>query len=217
MSLLTFLITAGPTQEPLDPVRYLSNYSSGKMGYALARAAIKKGHKVILVSGPTSLSPPPGVKLIAVKTGLEMYRAVLKHFRKADVIIKTAAVADYRPEKILRQKIKKTGKPLFLKLIPNPDILKELGKKKRKNQLLVGFAAETQNGLHHARKKLMGKNCDWIVLNDVGKRGIGFGSDRNEVILIPRNGKPVPLRKASKEKIASQILKHLLKSQGHAH
>lgn len=214
MSRLTFLITAGPTQEPLDPVRYLSNYSSGKMGYALATAAKKKGHQVILISGPTSLPIPKGVKLIRVKTAREMYRAVFKLFSKADVIIKTAAVADYRPLHVASQKIKKTGKSISIKLVPNPDILKQLGQKKKKHQLLVGFAAETKNSLQNARKKLIQKNCDWIVLNDVGKPGIGFGSDQNEVTLLPCKGKPIRLARASKKKIASEILNIILQNHG---
>ncbi len=210
MSRLTFLITAGPTQEPLDPVRYLSNYSSGKMGYALAKASQKEGHRVILISGPTSLPIPKGVKLIRVKTAREMYQAVFKHFAQADVIIKTAAVADYRPARVSLQKIKKTGKPISIKLVPNPDILKKLGQKKKKHQLLVGFAAETKNSLENARKKLIQKNCDWIVMNDVGKPGIGFGADDNAVTLLPRMGKPICLPCASKEKIASEILTIIL-------
>ncbi|MBI4411104.1 MAG: phosphopantothenoylcysteine decarboxylase, partial [Deltaproteobacteria bacterium] len=147
MSKLTFLITAGPTQEPVDPVRYLSNRSSGKMGYALAKAARAMGHRVLLISGPTSLAVPKGVKLLSITTASDMHRAVMRNFRTADVIIKVAAVADYRPAWTQSKKIKKTGKPLTLKLIPSPDILKELGRKKRKNQILVGFAAETDRGL----------------------------------------------------------------------
>lgn len=206
MSQLNFLITAGPTQEPIDPVRYLSNYSSGKMGYALARAARIKGHRVILISGPTALSKPKGVKSIDVITAREMYSAVMKNYRKADIIIKVAAVADYRPQNVSKSKIKKTKKNLNLKLVCNPDILKELGKKKRKNQVLVGFAAETSGGFKNAFKKLKEKNCDWIVLNQVGKKGTGFGSDFNKVILLARNGMGLGLKKGRKTDLASKII-----------
>ncbi|MBI2338837.1 MAG: bifunctional phosphopantothenoylcysteine decarboxylase/phosphopantothenate--cysteine ligase CoaBC [Deltaproteobacteria bacterium] len=210
MSKLTFLITAGPTQEPIDPVRYLSNRSSGKMGYALAKAARAAGHHVVLISGPTSLTSPSGIKFIPVTTALEMRRAVMKNFRSADVIVKVAAVADYRPSRMQNKKIKKTGKPMTLKLVPNPDILKELGRKKRKNQILVGFSAETDRGLPNAAEKLREKRCDWIVLNNVSKKGIGFGSDENEVTLLSKNGRILPLGRASKDKLAKRILEVIL-------
>lgn len=204
---MTFLITAGPTQEPIDPVRYLSNRSSGKMGYALAKAARQMGHRVVLVSGPTPLAAPKGIKLIPVTTAMEMRRAVMKNFRKADVIIKVAAVADYRTAVSAKEKIKKTGRAMTLKLIPNPDILKEVGRKKRKNQILVGFAAETERGLPNAAKKLREKKCDWIVLNNVSKKGIGFGSDENEVTLLSKKGRIIPLGRASKDRLASRIVR----------
>lgn len=204
---MNFLITAGPTEEPIDPVRYLSNRSSGKMGYALAKAARRMGHRVLLVSGPTSLSSPNGIKRIMVTTALEMHRVVMKNFKSADVIMKVAAVADYRPMRPAKKKIKKTGMGMTLKLVPNPDILKELGRKKRKNQLLVGFAAETDRGLPNAAKKLREKKCDWIVLNNVSKKGTGFGSDQNEVTLLSRNGRILPLGRASKEILASRIVR----------
>jgi phosphopantothenoylcysteine decarboxylase/phosphopantothenate--cysteine ligase len=207
---LTFLITAGPTQESFDPVRYFTNHSSGKMGYALATTAKKMGHNVILISGPTALAKPQGVQFIPVITAKEMYTAVMKNFGKADVILKVAAVADYRPIHVAKQKIKKFGKFLTIHLILNPDILKELGKKKRANQILVGFAAETRNGLHYAQKKLKEKNCDWIVLNNVSKKGIGFGAEENEVTLLSRSGNKFSLNRASKKAIAQQILQNII-------
>ncbi len=212
MRRLNLLITAGPTQEPIDPVRYLSNRSSGKMGYALAQAAQKKGHQVILISGPTNLKPPVKVRLIPVTTALQMHQEVLKNFKQADVIIKTAAVADWRPARFSRHKIKKDRKNLNLKLIPNPDMLKTLGKIKRKNQLLVGFAAETHNPLLHARQKLIQKKCDWIILNNVSRKGIGFESDYNQVTLLSHNGQTISLPRMTKKKLASKILEVILSS-----
>lgn len=207
---LTFLITAGPTQEPLDPVRYLSNYSSGKMGYALARAALQRGHRVILITGPTALVPPKGARVIRVTTAGEMYRQVMRHYKKAHVIFKVAAVADYRPAKVSKQKIKKTKKNETLKLVRNPDILKALGRKVKKNQILVGFAAETKNGLVNAKKKLSEKKCDWIILNQVNQKGIGFNSDTNQVTLLSQKGQIWPLKRATKKRLAGQILTKIL-------
>jgi len=211
---LTFLITAGPTQEPLDPVRYLSNRSSGKMGYALAAAARRLGHKVILVSGPVALDAPRRVKLIRVTTASEMSREVLRHASNADVIVMVAAVADFRPAKIPRFKIKKTGGPLTLRLAPTPDILSALGKRKRKNQILVGFAAETSNTLANARKKLRQKNCDWIVLNRIDRKGSVFGSDSNKATLLSRDGDVTSLPHASKKVLAANILRSILRGSG---
>lgn len=202
----TFLITAGPTQEPIDPVRYLTNHSSGKMGYALAQAAKKLRHHVLLISGPTQLPPPPGIKFISVTTAAQMYQAVMKNFKKADVIIKVAAVADYRVQKVFRKKIKKKSKYLVLKLVQNLDILKELGKKKSKNQILVGFAAETHEALKYAQKKLKEKNCDYLILNNVAKKGIGFGSDKNSVVILSKKGNPISLPPMPKTKLAFRIL-----------
>lgn len=200
-----FLITAGPTREAIDPVRYLSNHSSGKMGYELARAALKKG-SVILISGPTSLTPPKGVIFIPVISALDMYKEVMKNYRKADVIIKVAAVADYRPVTVSKQKIKKTKNVLTIKLVKNPDILMELGHKKRKNQILVGFAAETNKPLDYAQKKLKQKKCDFVVVNDVSRKDIGFGSDQNQVVLLSRSGSKLSLGKQSKYALASKII-----------
>ena len=168
------------------------------------------GHRVLLISGPTFLPSPRGIKRIGVVTALEMRCAVMKNFRKADVIIKVAAVADYRPSRMQNKKIKKTGRSMTLKLIPNPDILKELGRKKRRSQILVGFAAETDRGLPNAAKKLREKKCDWIVLNNVSRKGIGFGSDQNEVTLLSKDGRILPLGRARKEKLAKRILDVIL-------
>lgn len=183
---LTFLISAGPTIEAIDPVRYLSNRSTGKMGYSIANAAIKLGHKVILVSGPTHLPPPKGSKVISIESAREMKKAMESYFSKADIIIKAAAVADYRPYKQAKQKIKKTNEILNIKLVKNPDIAKILGKKKKKNQILIGFAAETNNTVQNAKKKLIRKNMDAIVLNDVSQKGIGFKSNDNEILILTK-------------------------------
>lgn len=203
---MKFLVTAGPTQEPIDSVRYLSNYSSGKMGYALAEAARRAGHQVTLVSGPTALKPPAKIRVIPVTTAIEMRRAVMQYFRGSDVVIKVAAVADYRPVRQIKGKMKKGKKNLSLKLTLNPDILKELGKKKKRNQILVGFAAEAGQKISEAKRKLKEKNCDWIVFNDISKKGVGFGSDQNKVTLLSRTGQVIPLKKASKKIIATYIV-----------
>ncbi len=205
---LHFLITAGPTQESLDPVRYLSNHSSGKMGYALAKAALIKGHRVTLISGPTALTPPKKAVTIPVVSALEMFKAVMKTYRSADVIIKVAAVADYRPQTISKQKIKKSKDTLMLKLIKNPDILKTLGKKKKSGQLLVGFAAETHQDLAFGRAKLKEKKCDWIIVNNVGRKDIGFSSENNEVTLLSKNTS-LHLNKMPKQRLANLIIQHL--------
>src|SRR5206468_3628464 len=163
----TVLITAGPTQEPLDPVRYLSNRSSGKMGYALAAAALERGARVVLISGPVSLAPPPGAEVVQGRTADQMRDAVLAKLESATVIVNCAAVADFRPAVSASQKIKKAGAALCISLEPTPDILAELGKI-RGNRLLVGFAAETENLAEYARRKLETKNCDMVVANLVG-------------------------------------------------
>ncbi len=206
----TFLITAGPTQEPLDPVRYLSNRSSGKMGYALAQAAIDRGAQVILVSGPVALNPPQAAEVIHVRTATEMRDAVFANLEPATVVIKCAAVADFRPSVEAKQKIKKTSARVSLELEPTPDILAELGKK-RGDRLLIGFAAETENLETEARRKLETKNCDMVVANLVGKSDTGFESDTNEVVLALRTGETIPLPRASKREIADQILGQVLK------
>ena len=206
----TVLITAGPTQEPLDPVRYLSNRSSGKMGYALAEAAAARGARVILVSGPVSLPPPSGVELIPVRTAVEMRKAVLEHLEQATIIIKAAAVADYHRANPPQQKVKKTAARMSLELDPTPDILAEAGLKKG-DRLLVGFAAETENLIEEARRKLQSKNCDMVVANLVAQPGIGFESDENEVTLVLSTGETIPVARASKASIAQRIFDEMLK------
>lgn len=210
MSKLHFLITAGPTVEPIDPVRYLSNRSSGKMGYALARAALKAGHSVTLVSGPTNLIPPEDADVIAVETAREMQKAAMSFAKKADIIIKTAAVADFRPVKTAKHKIKKHDATLLIRLVPNPDILKKLGRSKRKNQILVGFAAETRDLIKNSLKKIREKNLDWIVVNDVSRKDIGFGSNNNAATLIDRDGKKTKLPKQSKDRLAESLIRVIL-------
>jgi len=206
----TVLITAGPTQEPLDPVRYLSNRSSGKMGYALAQAAIDRGARAILISGPVNLNPPAGAEVIHVRTASEMRDAVFANLEAATVVIKSAAVADFRPSAESKQKIKKTSARISLELDPTPDILAELGHK-RGDRLLIGFAAETENLEREARRKLETKNCDMVVANLVGQAETGFESDMNEVALALRTGEFIPLPRASKREIADQILSQILK------
>jgi len=206
----TVLITAGPTQEPLDPVRYLTNRSSGKMGYALAEAAVSRGARVILISGPVHLPPPRGVEVIQVRTAVEMRAKVMENLEPADIVIKSAAVADFHLSKVPDQKVKKTAARISLELDPTPDILAELGRKKD-NRLLIGFAAETQNLQQEARRKLESKNCDMVVGNLVGGGDGGFESDQNEVILALRTGETIALPRASKREIADQILDHVLK------
>src|SRR5580658_6471667 len=174
----TILITAGPTQEPLDPVRYISNRSSGKMGYALAEAAAERGAQVILVSGPVQLREPRGVRVVHVRTAREMHDAVMEHLSEAGIIVKAAAVADYHLSQVPRNKIKKTAVRMSLDLDPTPDILAELGQKKG-DRLLIGFAAETENLIESARQKLESKNCDMVVANLVNQEATGFESDEN--------------------------------------
>ncbi len=211
MQKLNILITAGPTIETIDPVRYISNYSSGKMGYALALACVKAGHHVTLISGPTRLDKPKNLHFIAVDSARQMHEAVLKHFEHSDLVFKVAAVADYRVQNVHHKKIKKSQQTLILKLVKNPDILKDLGQRKRKDQILVGFAAETHSGITYARKKLKEKNLDWIVLNEISKKNIGFGSDLNQVTLIASDGKKIVLPSLPKDQVAKAILNAVLK------
>lgn len=204
------LITAGPTQEPLDAVRYISNRSSGKMGYAIASAALHRGARVILVSGPVHISPPRGVEVIAVKTAHDMRTAVMEHMTDATIIVKAAAVADYHRADPPAQKMKKTAARWSLELDPTPDILAELGRKKD-DRLLVGFAAETGNLVEEARRKLESKNCDMVVANLVSQDGLGFESDENEVVLVLRTGETIPLPRSAKTNIAQRILDEVLR------
>jgi phosphopantothenoylcysteine decarboxylase/phosphopantothenate--cysteine ligase len=206
----TVLVTAGPTQEPLDPVRFISNRSSGKMGYALAEAAAARGARVILVSGPVRLAAPPGVTLVRVRTASQMRAAVMEHFEQASIIVKAAAVADYHLASVPLGKVKKTAARISLELDPTPDILAEVGRKKG-GRLLIGFAAETENLVEEARRKLESKNCDMVVANLVGREATGFESDRNEVVLVLKTGETVPLPAASKREIAGRIFDHALR------
>ncbi len=201
----SFLITAGPTQEPIDPVRFISNRSSGKMGYAIAEAAERRGAQVVLVSGPVNIPAPPRVEVVPVRTAREMRQAVLNHLENASIIVKSAAVADYHVTEVPRQKLKKTATRLSLELDPTPDILAEVGERKG-DRLLIGFAAETQNLIEEARRKLISKRCDMVVANLVGREGLGFESDNNEVEMVTRAGQTVHAGPASKVEIASQIL-----------
>ncbi len=202
------LITAGPTQEAIDPVRFISNRSSGKMGFALADAAACRGASVTLVTGPVHLPTPNGVTRIDVETAEQMRKAVFDHLEPATVIVKSAAVADFRPANPSAQKLKKSAMRLSLELDPTPDILSELGRKKG-DRLLIGFAAETEHLEEEARRKLESKNCDLIVANQVGTSGTGFESDDNEVLLVLRSGETIAIARAPKREIADRILDHV--------
>jgi len=202
---VSVLVTAGPTQEPIDPVRFIVNRSSGKMGYAVARAAAERGARVILVSGPTSLPAPPNVEMIYVQTAGDMLKAVLKRLPEAQVVIGAAAVADYTPKAPGKAKIKKTESDLTLELVPTKDIMAEVGRRK-KRQVLVGFAAETENLLENAKAKLVSKNLDFIVANDVTRPGIGFGADVNEVAIVDKQGRVQKLPRLPKIEIGHRIL-----------
>ena len=204
----TVLITAGPTREKIDPVRYLSNRSSGRMGYALAEAALRRGARVLLVSGPTTLTPPGAAELTQVESAEQMRQAVLKLLPEATIVIKTAAVSDYRPKAPASQKIKRTG-PMSLELEPTTDILAELARKKI-SQIIVGFAAETQNALENARKKLASKSLDAIVVNDVSREGVGFDSDRNAVTIITKD-EVVEVPETTKWEVAQRVLDQVAK------
>ncbi|MCI5136956.1 MAG: bifunctional phosphopantothenoylcysteine decarboxylase/phosphopantothenate--cysteine ligase CoaBC [Candidatus Electrothrix sp. AR1] len=198
------LITAGPTREALDPARYLSNRSSGKMGYALARTARRRGAEVTLISGPTNLPAPPGVTMVSVQTAAEMARAVNEHADHASIIIKAAAVADFKPKKVASLKIKKAGADLQLELEPNQDILATLGKERKSGQLLVGFAAESNNHEAEGRRKLQTKKADLIVVNDILGKKSGFDVGTNQVTLITRDDTE-QLALLSKEETANCI------------
>lgn len=201
----TVLVTAGPTQEPIDTVRFISNPSSGKMGYAIAEAARQRGAEVILVSGPTSLTPPSGVKSYSIRTTSEMREAVLGEYDKVDVVIKAAAVSDYRPKQFIPYKVKKTEDVQTIELVRNPDILAELGQRKGK-RVLVGFAAETEDLATNAQKKVQSKQLDMIVANDVGNTRIGFRSDENKVLILHDDGRIEDLPLMSKQQLAHEIL-----------
>ena len=209
----TVLVTAGPTHEPIDPVRYLGNRSSGKMGYALAEAALRRGAKVILVSGPTALQPPNAAETLFVETAQQMRTAVLDRWEQADIIIMAAAVADYHVKNVSQQKIKRNG-AIELELEPNADILADLGSLRqaagKKKPMLIGFAAETGNLLENARAKLTKKGVDAIVLNDVSRAEIGFNSDRNQVTIVTASD-TIPMAEASKLDVATKIFETVLR------
>jgi phosphopantothenoylcysteine decarboxylase/phosphopantothenate--cysteine ligase len=202
------LITAGPTREKIDPVRYLTNRSSGRMGYAIAEAGLRRGARVLLVSGPTAITPPGAAELTQVETAEEMRTAVLKLLPESTIVIKTAAVADFRPNALATQKIKRKG-PMTLELEPTPDILAELARNK-KSQIIIGFAAETENVLENARKKLSSKSLDAIVVNDVSRAGIGFDSDRNAVTIISHE-EVIDVPETSKWEVAQRVLDQVVK------
>ena len=200
------LVTAAGTIEPIDPVRYIGNRSSGRMGYALAEEAVARGAEVVLVSGPSALEPPSGLKqFVSVETAAEMREAVLREAETSRIVIKAAAVADYHPKHVSEQKIKKNDEELSIRLEKNPDILKELGQRKRPEQILVGFAAETQNLLQYAREKIEKKNLDFIVANDVTKPGAGFNTTTNTVKIIARDGSIEEVPLMTKREIAKRI------------
>ncbi len=204
---MRILISAGPTREKIDPVRYISNRSSGRMGYALAAAALSRGCEVVLVTGPTALETPAGAKVIRVESAAEMAAAVKQAAVLCDVVIMAAAVADYRPARVAENKLKKRPGGLFLALERTEDILASLGASKRPGQLLVGFAAETENLLGNAADKLKRKNLDWIAANAVAD---GFGTETDRVTLLGRGGEVVPLPPAAKSEVAEQILTVIL-------
>jgi phosphopantothenoylcysteine decarboxylase/phosphopantothenate--cysteine ligase len=206
----TVLITAGPTQEPLDPVRFVSNRSSGKMGYALAEAAAARGARVVLISGPVHLPEPAGVSVVRVQTAREMRDAVMDRLEDATIVIKAAAVADYHVAQVSKQKLKKTAVRMALELEPTPDILAEVGQRKG-DRILIGFAAETENLVAEARRKLESKNCDMVVANLVNQEGTGFDADENEVVLVLRTGETVTVSKAPKREIAGRIFDQVQK------
>jgi phosphopantothenoylcysteine decarboxylase/phosphopantothenate--cysteine ligase len=203
------LITAGPTREPIDPVRYISNRSSGKMGYALAGAALRRGATVVLISGPTALIPPPGVTPVSVQTAQEMRDAVLQHLPESTIVVKAAAVADYRPKRQQPSKIRSRQDDLTIELMPNPDILKEVAHQRGK-AFLVGFAAEVEDVRSNALAKLKAKGIDLMVANDVSQTGIGFDADENQVLLLDRWGGVVELPRMEKTRVADAIFDRIL-------
>jgi|SRR5208282_2917606 len=204
----TVLITAGPTRESIDPARYLTNRSSGRMGYAIAEAAVRRGARVILVSGPTALMPPAAAELTRVESAEQMFDAVLKLLPQATIVIKSAAVSDYRAKVVSQHKMKRKG-PLALELEPTADILKEISARKQ-SQIVVGFAAETENVLENARQKLAAKDLDAIVVNDISRAGIGFDSDRNEVTIITHD-EVIEVPETTKRQVAQRVLDQVVR------
>ena len=206
------LISAGPTIAPIDPVRYITNRSTGKMGYAIAEEARDRGAEVVLVSGPTNLDPPKNIRVINIKTNEEMKNEIYDNFEWADIVIKSAAVADYKPKEYSQEKIKKGEGDLNLYLTKDTDILKSLGDMKT-HQILVGFAAESNNVLNNAEKKLKNKNLDFIVANDITASDTGFGSEDNKVVIISKNNEKLELDKMSKKEVASNIFDMILEKR----
>lgn len=206
------LVSAGPTIAPIDPVRYITNRSTGKMGYAIAKEARDRGAEVILVSGPTNLEPPKNVKIINIKTNEEMKKEILQNFKWADIVIKSAAVADYKPKEYSKEKIKKGEGDLNICLTRDNDILKFLGEIKT-HQVLVGFAAESDNVLENAERKLKNKNLDFIIANDITSSDTGFGSEDNKVVILSKNNEKLELEKMSKKKVASNIFDMILEKR----
>jgi phosphopantothenoylcysteine decarboxylase/phosphopantothenate--cysteine ligase len=204
----TVLVTAGPTREKIDPVRYLTNRSSGRMGYALAEAAARRGARVLLISGPVAITPPAAAELTRVESADEMQEAALKLLPQATIVIKTAAVSDYRPKSTASQKLKRSG-PISLELEPTTDILAELSRRKQ-GQIIMGFAAETENTLENARKKLVSKSLDAIVVNDVSREGVGFDSDRNAVTIITEH-EVVEVPENTKWEVAQRVLDQVVR------
>ena len=202
---MKFLVTAGPTREPIDPVRYISNRSSGKMGYAIAEAALDAGHEVTLISGPVHLAAPGHARLISIMTADEMFDSVHRHVRDCDILVMCAAVADYKPATVSRQKIKKQNAGPTLEFVPTRDILASLPQDRQ--YLVVGFAAETSDLENHARQKLQDKNCDLIVANDVSRADAGIESDENEVTIFCRDGAREKIARAPKKIIARALVK----------
>ncbi|MEA1928411.1 MAG: bifunctional phosphopantothenoylcysteine decarboxylase/phosphopantothenate--cysteine ligase CoaBC [Candidatus Auribacterota bacterium] len=214
---MRFIITTGPTREFIDPFRFISNPSSGKMGYALARAVVEQGGDVILISGPVTQPPVSGVVLISVISALEMREEVNKHISSADVVIMAAAISDYRPAHFSKSKIKKSASEISIPLTKNPDILKELGEDKG-DRILVGFSAETDNIVDNAIKKLKSKNLDLIIANDISASGSGFHSETNQVILIDSRERveewPLMSKTELAQRIIQQIIDNYLPSRG---
>ncbi|HLV89064.1 MAG TPA: bifunctional phosphopantothenoylcysteine decarboxylase/phosphopantothenate--cysteine ligase CoaBC [Candidatus Sulfotelmatobacter sp.] len=206
----TVLITAGPTREKIDPVRYLTNRSSGRMGYALAEVAVRRGARVLLVTGPTSLTPPEAAEVMQVESSEQMREAVLSRLPESTIVIKAAAVSDYRPKIVAPQKLKRKG-PIHLDLEATSDILKEISSRKT-SQIIVGFAAETENVLENARQKLLSKNLDAIVVNDVSREGIGFDSERNAVTIITHD-EVLDVPEATKAEVAKSVLDQIVRTR----
>jgi len=205
-----FVVTAGPTREAIDPVRFISNRSSGKMGYAIAEAAVAAGHEVKLISGPASVAPPAGTKIISITTSDELHDEVHRTVRNCDVLVMCAAVSDYKPAKFQAQKMKKRKAPFALQLIPTRDILASLSRENRA-YLVVGFAAETHDLESNARKKLLAKNCDMIVANDISRNDSGMESDDNAVTIFFRSGESKRISRAPKKIIARELVKIISK------